>query len=198
MESYQLPSEQCAIGAACYGCSRRLPLRMSQGDEEAALWECVHCHTPIAGILAPEVLRMLSRRIRLASLHFDVDDVDPLTDAVMQVIWQVRSRPESAKLREMRRSRRLIGLREVVVLRLDHRYCIIGQPIQCVVANLSRHGLFLVSTTPLEAPIMITQFHTKRRIIQLVGNVIWARYLDIGCYGAGVDFVARFGRVDHA
>ena len=194
MASYQLPSEQCEIGAACYGCGRRLPLRMSLGDEEAALWECVHCHTPIAGILAPEVLRMLSRRIRLADLHFDVDEVDPLTDAVLQVVWQLRSRPESNKLRDMRRSRRLSGLREVVALRLDNSYCLTGPPIHCVVANLSRHGLFLISTTPLEAPTMITQFHTTRRVIQLIGKVVWARYLDIGCYGAGVDFVARFGR----
>jgi hypothetical protein len=168
---------------------------MSQGEEESALWECVQCHTPIAGILEPDILRMLSRRIRLASLHFDVDDADPLTDAMMQVIWQYRSTPVSAKLRELRRSRRVTGLREVVTLRVDHRYCIVGQPIHCVVANLSRHGLFLVSRSPLEAPLMITQFHTKRRIIQLIGKVVWARYLDIGCYGAGIDFLARFGKV---
>ena len=93
----QVAKEQCGVGTACCGCGRRLPLRLSQGGEEASLWECVHCQTPFAGVLSPEVLRMLSRRIRLAPLHFDVNDVEPLTDAVLQVVWRNASRAQRGK-----------------------------------------------------------------------------------------------------
>ena len=61
------PKMQCGVGTACHGCGRRLPLHMTDRDEEALLWECVHCHTAFAGAISPEVLRMLARRIRLAA-----------------------------------------------------------------------------------------------------------------------------------
>ena len=166
---------------------------MTEHNEEAALWECIHCQTPFAGVLSPEVLRMLARRIRLAPFHFDVEQAEPLTDAVLQVVWRNASRAQRDALRDIRRSRRIAGQREVVALRLDERYRITGRPINGVVANLSRHGQMLVTTSKLDSPAIITQFQTARRTIQLVGHIVWSRYLDVGCYGAGVDFVARFG-----
>ena len=193
MAMEQIAKEQCGVGTACFGCGRRLPLRLSQGGEEASLWECVHCQTPFAGVLSPEVLRMLSRRIRLAPLHFDMDDVEPLTDAVLQVVWRNASRSQHDKFRDVRRSRRIAGQREVIALCLDERFRLVGTPINGVVANLSRHGQMLVTTTPLQSPAVLTQFQNARRTIQLVGRVVWTRYLDVGCYGSGVDFVARFG-----
>jgi len=188
------PRAQCGVGTACYGCGRRLPLRLTEHDEEASLWECVHCQTPIAGVLSPEVLRMLSRRIRMAALHFDLEQTEPLTDAVLQVVWRNASRAQRAAMRDIRRSRRVSGQREVAALCLDERYVVAGPPINGVVANLSRHGQLLVTTTQIHTPAILTQFQNAQRTIQLVGRIVWSRYLDVGCYGAGVDFVARFGR----
>ena len=107
------PKAQCGVGTACHGCGRRLPLHLTERDEEASLWECVHCHTPFAGALSPEVLRMLSRRIRLAALHFDIEQAEPLTDAVLQVVWRNASRAQRDANRDIRRSRRVAGQREV-------------------------------------------------------------------------------------
>jgi hypothetical protein len=188
------PRAQCGVGTACHGCGRRLPLHLTEQDDEASLWECVHCHTPFAGALSPEVLRMLSRRIRLAALHFDVEQAEPLTDAVLQVVWRNASRSQRDAMRDIRRSRRVSGQREVVALRLDERYIVMGEPINGVVANLSRHGQMLVTTTQLHSPAILTQFQNAQRTIQLVGRIVWSRYLDVGCYGAGVDFIARLGR----
>lgn len=188
------PRMQCGVGTACHGCGRRLPLHLTERDEEASLWECVHCHTPFAGAISPEVLRMLSRRIRLAALHFDVEQAEPLTDAVLQVAWRSALREESGVHRDIRRSRRVAGHREVVALRLDERYVITGEPINGVVANLSRHGQMLITTAQLHSPMILTQFQNAQRTIQLVGRIVWSRYLDVGCYGAGVDFLARLGR----
>jgi hypothetical protein len=188
------PRAQCGVGTACYGCGRRLPLHLTERDEEASLWECVHCHTSFAGVLSPEVLRMLSRRIRLAALHFDVEQAEPLTDAVLQVVWRNAARAQRAAMRDIRRSRRVAGQREVVALRLDERYILSGQPFNGVVANLSRHGQLIVTTEQLHAPAILTQFQNAQRTIQLIGRIVWSRYLDVGCYGAGVDFIARFGR----
>jgi hypothetical protein len=166
---------------------------MAQVGEDASLWECVHCQTSFAGVMSPEVLRMLARRIRLAPLHFDVDQAEPLTDAVLHVVWRNASIGQRDMFRDVRRSRRISGQREVVALCLDERFRIASTPINGVVANLSRHGQMLVTTQPLEAPAVITQFQNARRTIQLVGRVVWTRYLDVGCYGSGVDFIARFG-----
>jgi hypothetical protein len=167
---------------------------MADQDNEASLWECVHCQTAIAGVLSPEVLRMLSRRIRLASLHFDAEHAEPLTDAVLQVVCRNAYRDQRNAMCEIRRSRRIPGHREVVALRLDERFVISGEPINGVVANLSRHGQMLVTTTAIQAPAILTQYQNAQRTIQLVGRVVWSRYLDVGCYGAGIDFIARFGR----
>lgn len=186
--------EHCGIGTACHGCSRRLPLHMAESEYDAALWECVHCQTSFAGVLSPEILRMLSRRVRLASLHFDTSDSEPLAEAVLQVVWRHANRGQRGAHCEIRRSQRISGHREIVALRLDERFVINGAPVNGVVANLSRHGQMLVTTTPIDTPTIITQFQNAQRTVQLVGRVIWSRYLDVGCYGAGIDFVARFGR----
>ena len=167
---------------------------MTEVGEEATLWECVHCHTPFAGVLSPEVLRMLSRRIRLAALHFDTEHAEPLPDAVLHVVWQNTSRDQRHAMCDVRRSRRMSGQREVVAVRLNEQYRLNGPPINGVVANLSRHGQMLVTTTQLSSPAIITQFQNAQRTIQLIGRVVWSRYLDVGCYGAGIDFLARFGR----
>jgi hypothetical protein len=170
---------------------------MADLHEEAALWECVQCQTPIAGVLSADVLRLLSRRIRLAALHFDVESAEPLTEAVLQVAWQNACATDSDIVHETRRSRRLSGHREVVALCLDERYSLAGPPVNGVVANLSRHGQMLVTTTQLTTPIVVTQFQNAHRTIQLIGRVVWNNYLDIGCFGAGVDFLARFGTAVH-
>ena len=142
--------DQCGVGTACYGCGRRLPLRMAQVGEEASLWECIHCQTSFAGVLSPEVLRMLSRRVRLAPLHFDMEHAEPLTDAVLQVVWRNASKSQRDAFRDVRRSRRISGQREVIAICLDERFRIMEAPINGVVANLSRHGQMLVTTQPLE------------------------------------------------
>ena len=170
---------------------------MADFNEEAALWECVHCQTPIAGVLSPDVLRLLSRRIRLAALHFDVENAEPLPEAVLHVAWQQAFAAENDIVHETRRSRRISGHREVIVVGFDERYCLAGPPINGIVANLSRHGQMLVTTTQLSTPIVVTQFQNARRTIQLLGRVVWNNYLDIGCFGAGVDFLARFGTSVH-
>jgi hypothetical protein len=166
---------------------------MAERPDEASLWECIHCQTAFAGVLSPEVLRMLSRRIRLASLHFDVEDAEPLTDAVLQVVWRNALHERRNAMCDIRRSRRISGHREVVALCLDERYLIAEGTRNGVVANLSRHGQMLVTTRPIESPTVITQFQNAQRTIQLLGRVVWSRYLDVGCYGAGIDFIARFG-----
>jgi hypothetical protein len=83
-----------------------------------------------------------------------------------------------------------------MALRLDERYRLAGPAINGVVANLSRHGQMLVTTTQVNSAAVITQFQNASRTIQLIGRIVWSRYLDVGCYGAGVDFIARFGRSD--
>ncbi len=187
---------QCGVGVACEGCGRRLPLCRIAPSDEALLWECVDCHTHICGDISPEIMRMLSRRIRLAALHFNVEQAAPLTDALLQVVWRNPYLSQRCAYHEGRRSGRIKGQREVIARRLDQRYQLAGPAINGVVANLSRHGQMLVTTTQINSSAVITQFQNASRTIQLIGRIVWSRYLDVGCYGAGVAFIARFGRSD--
>ena len=189
---------RCGVGMACHGCGRRLPLRLNEPNEEPALWECVECQTAMTGVIAPEIVRMLSRRMRLAARHFDVEHAEPLTDAVLRVVWQNAFPGKNVAQHCARRSQRISGQREVVAIRLDERFGLTGPALNGVVANLSRHGQMLVTTTQLDLTPVITQFQNASRQIQIIGRVVWSRYLDVGCWGAGVDFIGRFGRNDVA
>jgi len=64
-----------------------------------------------------------------------------------------------------------------------------------VIANLSRHGMLLVTPGPLSSPSVIVQVASDRQVVQLFGETVWTRRLDHGCHGAGVEFIARFGRI---
>jgi hypothetical protein len=137
---------------------------------------------------------MLSQRVRLSTIHFDVEGAEPLTETVLQVAWRFAERDQGNIQRDVRRSQRVSGQREVVALPLDEWYRVAGPAVNGVVANLSRHGQLLVTTTEITSPAVITQFQSARQTIQIVGRVVWGQYLDLGCFGAGTDFAARFGR----
>ena len=49
--------------------------------------ECIACRSPFAGVLMPEMVPMLSQRVRLAERHFDQPHTRPLP-AIVQVLLQ--------------------------------------------------------------------------------------------------------------
>ena len=71
--------------AVCPGCEEQLPLRLSEGDEQAALWICHTCDRPFAGVYVLDSPPQLSTRVRLAAPHFDTYKGLPISSAVRTV-----------------------------------------------------------------------------------------------------------------
>ena len=188
------PSE-CGVGTACPGCGRRLPLRLTEFGEEAALWECVGCDAPFAGTLLPDMVAMLAQRIRLSQRHFDVDHAKPMPFTLRQVIQRIHNAEPLEEMRDLRRSMRVSGVRQALTACLDGSQGASGNALCSTIANLSSNGLLLVTGEPLEGNTIVAQVERPRAILQLLANVVWRQHLGGGCYGAGAELVARFGRV---
>jgi hypothetical protein len=195
MATNALP-DKCGVGTACPGCGRRLPLRFSDHGEEVALWECVGCESPFAGVLLPDIVTMLAQRIRLSQRHLDTEHSQALPFTLRQVIQRIHGAEPIEEVRDLRRSIRLSGLRRAVTVRFDERFGIPESAMHCAIANLSSHGLLLVTGEPIEAGAAVVQVESPRSILQLLVNVVWKQNLGGGCYGSGGEFVTRFGRVD--
>jgi len=195
MTTNALP-DKCGVGTACPGCGRRLPLRFAGPGEEAALWECVGCEAPFAGILLPDIVTMLAQRIRLSQRHFDTEQAEPLPLTLRQVVQRIHNGEPVDEIRELRRSVRLAGLRHAVLACFDAQYGIPASALRCAIANLSSHGLLLVTGEPIDAGAVVVQVQSPRGVLQLLANVVWKQPLGGGCYGGGGSFITRFGRVD--
>jgi hypothetical protein len=194
MQKQLLNADHCGTGAACYGCGRRLPLRMAGDGEEAVLWECAGCHSFIAGLLSRDVLPLLAKRVRLADRHFIIDPEEPASDAVLEIVRSLASEQPSLQIQEMRRSHRIFGEREAVILPVDAAYTNFQTPILGVVANMSCHGALMVTSTPISTAAAILQIENDRHVVQLLCESVWTRRLERGCYGTGMEFVGRFGK----
>ena len=66
-----------------------------------------------------------------------------------------------------------------------------------MIGNLSCHGVLLVTDVQLQTEALMLQTPLNRHLLQLLGRIVWSRPLEHGCYGAGIDLVARFGRSGH-
>lgn len=186
----------CSFGTACSGCGQRLPLRFSESNENAALWECVSCRAQFAGMLLPDLLASLARHVRLAPHYFDATQAAPLPGSVPKIVQQVHNIEPPHGVREMRRSTRICGRNNAIGFQFDEREGVLDPPLETVVANLSSHGMLMITGVPFEAPMVIIQLDQRGGPLQLVARIIWSRHLGRGCYGAGTEFLGRFGKLE--
>lgn len=182
-------------GIHCQGCDQHLPLRMSGPAEIAALWECAACGTAFAGILVAELAPLLAKFVRLSQIHFGKDHVEPLPANFAQDVALLLSKQTGPQDPEKRRSPREFPHLDATAVGLDAKYMLTGPACRGYVANLSAHGMLLATALPLQTANVCVQMHTDSEKVQLLGKIVWSRELGPDCYGAGVDFVARFGKV---
>jgi hypothetical protein len=188
------PGDRVGVGTACTNCGRRLPLRFSESDEEPSLWECVGCHAPFAGVLMPDMLSMLSHRVRLNRRHLEVDPRRWIPGEWDALLEKMAQSPLSPVQRELRRSPRVWGRREAFVVGADHRFHLVGCPVNGVIGNLSSHGMLLITSVELLTDAVIVESATRRFSLQLLGRIVWTHRLDHGCFGTGIELVARLGK----
>jgi hypothetical protein len=195
MASSMFNSSSPTHGIHCQGCDRRLPLRMSGPAEVATLWECAACGTAFAGVLLPEQAVPLARLVRLAQLHFDAEHAEPLPDNFRTVVVELIAKQNNREYLEQRRSPREVRQLDVVAIGLDANFMLVGPTCRGLVANLSSHGMLLATAVHLTTAAVAVQMQGGNETVQLLGKIVWSRHLGRSAYGAGIDFVARLGKV---
>jgi PilZ domain len=184
-----------ARGIHCQGCERPLPLRMSGPAEVATLWECANCGTAFAGVLLSEQAASFAKSVRLAQLHFDAEHAEPLPANFRTTVLTQISKQSDREFVERRRSPREDIQLDAVAIGLDANYMLVGPTCHSLVVNLSSHGMLLTTPVILPAASVAVQMQAGSERLQLLGKIVWSRHLGGSCYGAGVDFVARLGKV---
>jgi hypothetical protein len=195
MASSTIESSPLIQGSHCVGCRQHLPLRMSGPAEIAALWECATCGTAFAGVLVPALAPPLAKFVRLSQIHFREEHAEPLSNEFKQIVKDSISRQVNLQRREQRRSPREIRYLDASAVGLDANFTVAAHSCRGIVANLSSHGMSLATPLYLQNANVAVQMLANSEKVQLIGRVIWSRHLGGGCYGAGIDFVARLGKV---
>lgn len=169
---------------------------MSGPAEIAALWECAVCGTALAGVLLRDQMGLHAKFVRLAQLHFDAETADLLPDNFRTEIFELVAKQGKLEHHEKRRSPRELRQLDAVAIGLDNNYMLVGPKCCSIVANLSSHGMLLTTAVQLTTPFVAVQMHGGNEVMQLLGKIVWSRHLGRSCYGAGIDFVARLGKVN--
>ncbi len=182
-------------GIHCRGCNLLLPLRMAGQHEVAALWECAVCGAAFAGILLLESVATRAQAVRLAQLHFGDDHVEPLPDDFSETVMNLDAKQIGPPSHERRRSPRDSRHVDAIAVGLNANFILADQSCRGIVVNLSSHGMMLATPQQLRTTHAAVQIQGAFEKVQLLGRVVWARQLRPNCYGAGIDFAARLGKV---
>jgi hypothetical protein len=185
-------------GIHCRGCDQLLPLRMSAHQEVAALWECAACNTSFAGVLLLDSIGTRAKAVRLAQIHFGAEDAEPLPAGFPQIVADAAAKQIGPLRHEQRRSPREARRLNAIAVGLDAKFMLSGESRLGIVINLSSHGMLLATPLPLQVAHAAIQMDAGIEKVQLLGRVVWSRQLGLDCHGAGIDFVARLGKVPTA
>jgi hypothetical protein len=184
-----------ASGIHCRGCNLLLPLRMAGQHEVAALWECAACGLAFAGVLRLESISSRAQAVRLAQLHFGDDHVAPLPDDFSHTLMKLDTEQVGPPHHERRRSPRDPRHADAIAVGLDSNFILADQSSRGIVVNLSSHGMMLATPQQLKTSHLAIQIQGALEKVQVLGRVVWTRQLERNCYGAGIDFAARLGKV---
>jgi PilZ domain-containing protein len=175
-----------------------LPLRMSGQQEVAALWECAACGAAFAGVLLLDSVATRAQAVRLAQLHFGNDHVERLPDDFSQVVLNLDTRQVGPPTHERRRSPRDFRHVDAIAVGLDANFILADQSCRGIVVNLSSHGMLIATPQQLRTTHVAIQIQGALEKVQVLGRVVWARQFVRDCYGTGIDFAARLGKVPSA
>lgn len=188
-------SNHTPSGIHCRGCNLLLPLRMAGQHEVAALWEFATCGTAFAGVLLLESIGTRAQAVRLAQLHFGNDHVEPLPNDFSETVMKLEAKQIGPPTHERRRSPRDSRHVDAIAVGLDANFILADQSCRAIVVNLSSHGMMLATPQQLKTTHVAVQIQGAFEKVQVLGRVVWARQLRPTCYGAGIDFAARLGKV---
>lgn len=180
----------------CGKCTRKLPLRMTSSNHNAAVWECAKCNLPYIATFVVDSLGDYASWVKLDERYFDISLAPGIPLEQRREVSRVATRRAASFILEKRRSQRIPRSLVLPAIEMDDSLCPIGKPFPIMAANLSREGVGLVHTSRLNHRLIALEFTSSAdEKIQVVTQVV--RQEDIGTQFVeiGGEFVARLGSV---
>jgi hypothetical protein len=175
----------------CRSCGRRLPIRLTVGEERAALWECVNCAAGYAGIFDTSAGPAATRLVQLGTVHFNMSRAAPIPAALREVATELAQRRAIPTGPERRREPRYPKDIVVPVTAVDDRFTPIGDPFPAILVNISPNGAGIAHAQPVNSEFLAFEIPSDTTI-QAVIRISHSR--PVGpFYTCGGPFVARFG-----
>lgn len=179
----------------CRQCHAQLPLRLTETGESGALWLCVSCGNSLVGVASPELGATTAASVRLADVHFDAHEQLDVPNNVLQLAERMNQGADSFRGTERRRSRRVAKKLFAPFVSLRDDYSVEGDPYNCLVIDLSEHGLGCITMREPTTNYVAIQFVPSRsRAIQLIGRIVRHTAFGGGYFHLGVDFSFRLGQ----
>ena len=193
---YKGPTVSAVLGIdstrlECRSCGRRLPIRLTVGEERAALWECVNCAAGYAGIFDTTAEPAATRLVRLGNIHFHTSRAAPIPDALREVATELAQRRAIPTGPERRREPRFPKDIVVPVTAVDDRFTPIGDPFPAILVNISPDGAGIAQAQPVDSEFLAFEIPSDTTI-QTVIRISHSRPVD-HFYACGGPFIARFG-----
>lgn len=178
----------------CGNCQRKLPLRLSNANEPAALWECASCGAFYVGCCVKEALLEGAHLIRLDEQFFDITDAPVISLVERQRVIKLSSRQVSPEVLEKRRSERVSQSLVVPAVCLGDGFVPVDEPFPIMVSNLSREGVGMVHNERIETEYIAIEFSpTSQSPIQVVVRLVRQRELAPPYIELGGEFLVRLG-----
>lgn len=178
----------------CGSCERKLPLRMSTGNETAALWFCATCNVPYVACCVEEALKAQALSVRLDGRYFDVSQLPTITPARRQEIARLVNRAPTSAQAEKRRSKRIAKSLVVPAVSLGPGMVPVGDAFQVMVTNISKEGIGLVHDGQIPCQYIAIELRaTPDNPVQMIVRLVRHRQLDAIYYEIGGEFFVRLG-----
>lgn len=181
----------------CGHCLGRLPLRLSQQGEHAAVWLCAECSVPFVSLCIKDHLPDTAATVRLDERYFDTKGLEPISPKVRREVAKLAERAAAAASEnDTRRSERVSHSLVVPAVKLSAGLNPVGRSFQVMVANVSQDGIGLVHHEPIEAEyIAIKLTLDEGEPIQVVVRLVRERELQQPLREFGGEFFVRLGSI---
>jgi len=180
----------------CGSCQQKLPLRLTTHNEPAAVWLCAKCNVPFVACCVREALLKNAQLIRLDERFFDVSGQPDISLSARQQAIKLASRPVNASHLDKRRSERVVQSLVVPAVKLVDGFVPVEEPFQLMVANLSREGIGLIHSEPIDSDYLVIEFSPKSKSpIQVIVHLVRQRELTPPYYELGGEFMVRLGSI---
>jgi hypothetical protein len=178
----------------CAGCGLLLPLYAPGNGARTQRWACAGCDTRYDAVLARDASLELINRIRPHRMPFGPIATGQVSKAISELIARIAPKAYSGP--EKRTVERFPFVAPVAVILLSDTMAPVGAPFMVLTRNISRSGIALVSTRPVNTEFCAVALPSAgEETIQFVVQVVRCRPLR-SFYEIGGRFVTRMVEPD--